>query len=268
MRQLTLISSLIAIAACGPAVSSDGDDTTGDDETTAPDAEPTTCRDNQEVCDNLTDDDCDGFTDCDDVACFGVGSCGSPNDNCGEADVVEGQPLALPDGGGAYYSSTINITGFTDGQILEDPAGFLGICVNMEHSWIRDLQMEMTCPNGTVTVLNMFLGQTGGEVFLGVPNDNDTTQPVPGIGYDYCWRPSATNAPMLDYANQTGVHDLPAGDYQASGGWQTLVGCPLNGDWTIRVQDLWGLDNGFIFSWGIEFDPALVEDCDNWPDPQ
>jgi hypothetical protein len=253
------------LVACGPSVQPDGaDDTMGDD---APDPDGGGgCEDQPEICDNLTDDDCDGFMDCADVTCFGIGECpGEGTGGCGEAGVTEGEPLALPDGGGTYYSSTINITGFTEGQFLEDVNGFLGICVNMEHSWIRDLQMEMTCPSGVTLILNEFLGQTGGQVFLGVPNDSDDVDPVPGVGWDYCWTPTATNAPMLDYANQTLVGTLPAGDYQSSDPMQMLQGCTLNGDWSIRVQDLWGIDNGYIFSWGISFDPSLVEDCDDWP---
>ena len=32
-----------------------------------------------------------------------------------------------------------------------------------------------------------------------------------------------------------------------------LVGCPLNGDWSIQVCDPWGGDNGWIFSWSLDF---------------
>ena len=44
-----------------------------------------------------------------------------------------------------------------------------------------------------------------------------------------------------------------------------LLGCPLNCNWTIRVEDRWVLDNGFIFNWLVRFDPSLVEDCSQWP---
>ena len=40
-----------------------------------------------------------------------------------------------------------------------------------------------------------------------------------------------------------------------------LIGAPLNGDWTIFVQDKWAIDNGFIFKWSINFDPTIVQDC-------
>ena len=250
-------------AACGPSVSSGGDDTTGDD---APDVDANNCSPVAEVCDNSADEDCDGYIDCEDVDCFGVGECPDGYDNCGEADVVEGEPLALPDGVGTSYESSINITGFTDGQFLEQATDFLGICVVMEHSWLRDLQIEMDCPSGVTIVLQEFLGQTGSEIFMGQPNDTDGTNPVPGVGAEYCWTPTATNLPMLEYVNANPtVHDLPPGDYQPSSPFNALEGCTLNGEWTLRVTDLWGIDNGFIFSWGISFDPAIIEDCEDWP---
>lgn len=256
-----ILSSLLLIA-CGPSVSESGDDGTGDD---APDVDADSCVAQAEVCDNTTDEDCDGFVDCADIDCYGVGSCPDDPGGCGEADLQEGQPLALPDGEGGSYISTINITGFTDGQFLEQATDFLGICVNMEHSWLRDLQIEMTCPSNVTVVLQMFLGQTGSEVYMGQPNDSDDVTPVPGVGADYCWTPTATNLPMLEYVNMTGVHDLPPGDYQSVTPFNALEGCMLNGNWSIKVTDLWGIDNGYIFSWGIKFDPAIVEDCDDWP---
>jgi subtilisin-like proprotein convertase family protein len=259
---LACLFSSFLLVACGPSVQPDGaDDTSGDD---APEPDADSCVASAEVCDNQADEDCDGFVDCADVDCYGLADCPT-NPNCGEAGVEEGEPLALPDGEGGSYVSTINITGFSDGQFLEQATDFLGICVNMEHSWIRDLQMEMTCPSGVTLILNEFLGQTGGQVFLGIPNDSDDITPVPGVGWDYCWTPTATNAPMLDYANQFMPATLPAGDYQSSDPMNLLEGCTLNGDWSIRVTDLWGIDNGYIFSWGISFDPAIVEDCEDWP---
>jgi len=40
---------------------------------------------------------------------------------------------------------------------------------------------------------------------------------------------------------------IPADDFHE------LIGCPLNGDWSIRVCDTWGSDNGWIFEWALDF---------------
>ena len=254
MKTRAIAVSILFVVSCQPR-----DKTVGEDD---PGMQPGECISDlahEEICDDNEDDDCDGFYDCEDSDCSGVGDCPI----CGQASLVEGEPLALPDDGTgtSAYVSTIKIQGFADDQTVQDVGDFKGVCVNMEHTWLRDLQIEMTAPSGAVVTLQQFLGREGGEVYMGTPNDDDTVDPEPGVGADYCWRPAATNPPMLDYCNESGAHDLPPSDYQASSGWAMLVGSPLNGDWTIRVTDLWSIDNGFIFAWGVTFNANLVGDC-------
>ena len=62
---------------------------------------------------------------------------------------------------------------------------------------------------------------------------------------------------MLDYLEAHGGTTLPAGNYQAVDGFDALIGTPLNGDWTISVQDRYGADNGFILSWTAKFNPDI-----------
>lgn len=269
-RSVTLVLLTSAVAACGPSVSGDDDD---DDDGSGIDAGNPNCTPTgAEVCDNLSDDDCDGRNDCDDTDCQTQTACTTVDDNCGTLDSPSGM-LTLPDGACpedetqpcAGFENSLNFTGFTAGQTLPNIAGLRGICVNMEHSWMRDLVVYAQCPTGVRVMLSDFEGQMGSQVYLGIPNDLDEGNPVPGTGWDYCWRPTATNLPWIPYANANAVGTLPAGDYQSSQPLDAFVGCPLNGLWTIRVEDRWGIDNGFIFSWTVEFDAGLVEDCDNWP---
>lgn len=42
------------------------------------------------------------------------------------------------------------------------------------------------------------------------------------------------------------------GFYKPSQDFNGLVGCSLNGDWSIEVCDTWGADNGWVFSWSME----------------
>lgn len=270
-RLVTLVLLTSAAAACGPSVSGDDDDDDGSNggvDAANPNCTPT----GAEVCDNTSDDDCDGRFDCDDSDCHTQTAC-TTNENCGTLDSPMGM-LTLPDGACpedetmpcAGFENSLNFTGFTAGQTLPNIQGLRGICVNMEHSWMRDLVIYAQCPTGVRVMLSDFEGHMGGQVYLGVPNDFDEGNPVPGTGWDYCWRPGATNLPWIPYANANPtVGTLPAGDYQSSQPLDAFVGCPLNGLWTIRVEDRWGIDNGFIFSWTVEFDAGLVEDCDNWP---
>ncbi len=167
--------------------------------------------------------------------------------------------LALPDGNGASYVSNILYNEFNPGQTLTNEEDLKSIFVNMEHSWLRDLEISIECPNGQKAILSHHPGNTGGEVFLGEPNEIDEAlpTPIPGVGYDYSWSSNATNPNWIDYVNQNLPSTLPAGAYQPSEPLSQLVGCPLNGNWKIEVTDLWASDNGFIFSWGLEFDESL-----------
>jgi hypothetical protein len=258
-----VLSTLLgtALLACGSdARVSPSEDQEG--ERPGQDDDDDDCVASAEQCTGGQDEDCDGDLDCADSDCYGVEGCGS----CGELDLTESQPLALPDGVGMSYMTSIDITGFGDGQAMTATSDVLGVCVVMEHSWLRDLEMSITCPSGKEILLQKFLGQSGGELHMGEPNDSDNFDPVPGVGGEYCWTPSAVNPPMLGWGDQHPIENvLPPGDYQASDTFDSLIGCTLNGDWTIRVTDDWGQDNGFIFSWGVKFNPDTVPDCADWP---
>jgi hypothetical protein len=271
----TLAASILALAlaGCGPSKGGGGDDDDDDDVNVDSGTDAPSCIPIAERCDNTIDDDCDNIVDCDDADCEGNPIC--PASSCGTLQTPEGM-LALPDGACpedetlpcAGYEDTLDFTGFSPGQTLTNINQLLGVCVTMEHSWMRDLVIYAKCPNGTKVMLSDFQGHTGGEVYLGVPNDFDNGQnPVPGTGWDYCWTPTATDAPWIPYANaHPEEHTLHSGDYQSSETLSNFVGCPLNGGWTIRVEDRWGIDNGYIFKWSVRFDPNIVEDCENWPD--
>ena len=173
---------------------------------------------------------------------------------------IRSDSLPLPDGNGASYSTTISFSDFAPGQTLTDINDLIGIYVNMEHSWMRDLKISLSCPSGNTVLLHNHPGQTGGEVFLGIPYENDEgmLNPIPGVGYTYGWQVNPDyNFTWIEYANWFSPITLPAGTYESFQPLTNLVGCPLNGDWTITVTDLWSIDNGNIFSWSIEFEEDL-----------
>ncbi|MEM6964909.1 MAG: proprotein convertase P-domain-containing protein [Bacteroidota bacterium] len=181
---------------------------------------------------------------------------------------VRSDSLALPDGTGVAYETSIGFSNFTPGQVLSNVNDIERICVVMEHSWMRDLEISIQCPDGTSIILHDHPGTFGGEVFLGEPFEADESlpEPIPGVGYEYCWTPDATNGTWIEYANTTlgGTGTLPPGNYNSFNPMSNLLGCPLNGEWTIQVEDLWGIDNGFIFEWSIEFESSLYPDIETF----
>lgn len=158
----------------------------------------------------------------------------------------------LPDGSGVSYQTSVFITAFAPNQTLDNMSDLLGICLNMEHSYLGDLNISITCPDGTTVTMKSFPGDGG--TFLGEPIDDDGNLD-PGIGYDYCWSPDPEYSDMVtESATYT---TLPAGSYASEQSLTALIGCPLNGTWTITVQDNLFSDNGYIFYWGLDLDPSI-----------
>jgi subtilisin-like proprotein convertase family protein len=180
----------------------------------------------------------------------------------------------LPDGSGVNYETDIEIDNFEPGQLVENASDIIDICLTIEHTYLGDLEMMLTCPDGTSIILfNSYTGTGigpqfaggfgGGGTFLGDPIDNTSGQP--GIGWEYCFSDAAVWGTMGDehpqntiptVVNTTGQSMTP-GTYLPEESYDNLIGCPINGTWTITVRDNIGADDGYIFEWGILFNPDI-----------
>lgn len=159
----------------------------------------------------------------------------------------------LADGAGFSYNSPLTFDFFESDAVLESCDQFDELFASMEHSYLGDLLITLTCPNGTtVTMLDWPNG--GGGDFLGEPIDDGGS--VPGVPYTYGWA-SDSNLGFIDEQNVGFGESVPAGIYQPVGDICDFVGCPLNGTWTLSITDNLAADNGYVFEWGINFDPAL-----------
>ncbi len=193
-------------------------------------------------------------TTADTTLCLGESVC---LDGVVNPTFYSGQPINslggatyLPDDVGQCFTATIDFAGFTPGQTLSNIGQLLGICVNMEHSFMGDLVATIYCPNGQNVIMHQ---QGGGGTYIGDPIDIDDPN-LPGIGWDYCWDPLASNGTWVDNSGGT---NLPPGSYESLNPLDGLVGCPLNGTWTLEFCDLWGADDGFVFGWNIDLDSSL-----------
>lgn len=178
----------------------------------------------------------------------------------------------LPDGTGVSFYDTIDVTIFDNAAIYQP--GFLEeIYVNMEHSYLGDLDIQLSCPNGQTAVLKTNPG--GGNTFMGEPVDPAGIFPTPlnaGVGYTYTFTHTAPQFNTM--TNEANVHQysytdvlgnnyvnefhLPAGDYTPFQNMNTqFAGCPMNGRWILRVRDNIGIDDGNIFFWGVKFDTLI-----------
>lgn len=232
----------------------------------------------------------------------------------------------IPDGpncestyGSRCYSAPVLFNEFPPSKRVTSGEDVCSICINMEHTYMGDIEVHLVCPTGQQATL--FYGNYstngshsvgynandyGGGTDMGCPDRThdsgcDSLNNPFGIGFDYCWSRN------MNYTLVTGVPagsitGRPAGShyitapgntinlnppeswtiptYFANGGGQTftysgptqkpsdhaaktdyylpytdfseLIGCPLNGTWEVKVCDLWGYDNGWVFSWSLD----------------
>jgi len=179
----------------------------------------------------------------------------------------------LPDGSGLNYTTSVNISGFGATDTISSVSDVQDLNITMEHSYLGDLEMLLECPNGTqVVIFNSNSagiipgGFSGGGTYLG--DATDGTLGTPGVGWEYKW--SSTNATWGDFPTEfaggntimstiapAGPSMNPNGVYLPEQSFAGFIGCPINGAWTITVRDNLAQDDGYIFEWGIFFDPAI-----------
>jgi len=58
----------------------------------------------------------------------------------------------------------------------------------------------------------------------------------------------------VDSSNMTNMTQI----YHPYQNFNTLIGCPLNGNWYIQVQDMMQEDNGYIVEWELALNPTLL----------
>ncbi|MDZ7879715.1 MAG: gliding motility-associated C-terminal domain-containing protein [Saprospiraceae bacterium] len=194
-----------------------------------------------------------------------------PNSGSFPIGQVRSETLFIPDNPAKEYRTSVYFTDFGPGQTLTNIADLTRIFVNMEHSYARDLEIKILCPSRRSVTLHQydFPTRDRNRILIGQPlyseNDcrvttscvDDGTRNPPGKGLEYAWVNTGAAGTWRGRFTASGTHSLPAGKYRSDQALSGLVGCPLNGEWTIVVKDQFGGDNGWIFQWGIEFKKDL-----------
>jgi gliding motility-associated-like protein len=166
------------------------------------------------------------------------------------------------------YLSSLDFNVFPAGSTITTMDDFDRVCIHAEHTDFGHLSFELECPNGTFVMLKDFGpgGAALGEpVIFGNPD-------IPGRSYEYCFK----NSPQFGTMNETAFrfhsyldmagdyyHSepyLPAGSYTPDESFQNLAGCPLNGDWSVRVSDRISGSSGHIMGWSLYFDNKFYPD--------
>ena len=192
----------------------------------------------------------------------------------------------IPDGpncsflGSQCYSSSVNFTDFPTNATVTSASDILGVRLNIEHTFIADINISLICPNNRSVRLMPDHNSSNGSADFGIPNSSDNgcyaRNNPPGTGWNYCWTENSNYA-QISGACYDNVHNsrvdssIVAVGYPGQPGFvrgqryyapdqsfSSLVGCPLNGLWKIQVCDTWGQDNGYVFGWELTLDPRLM----------
>lgn len=198
-----------------------------------------------------------------------------------------GDTTFIPDGTGSSHTSSTFVTGFENSAIIEDCGGILEICMSLEHSYSGDLDIVLSCPNGQSVRIVQFgtgLGSTNfGEPWATGPVDGQTNDPTPGVPYEYCI--SMNNNNFGTFADEAGQYTytyttvpsqitgqthtytdsyFPPGTYLPVDDISDLVGCPINGEWSLVFTDNLAADNGWLFDWTLDIAPCMYPDIDSF----
>jgi len=214
-----------------------------------------------------------------DPLCFGattsITAVVTPTTFINECTIPESELTFLPDVPGftaESYETSIIVDCFEPDQTLDDINQLIEICLVLEHSYLGDLDIELISPTGQTVLLQ---NQNGGSANLGIPwatgsVDGSSNNTTPGEGFQYCFVPDDSLPTLTQGIQSGGVFPngngpgtytdsfVPEGNYSSDESMNSLLGSFLNGSWTIKITDNIAADNGHIFSWVLNFDPALT----------
>ena len=194
------------------------------------------------------------------------------------------------------YVSPVTFTSFSPSSTIQSANDIWFVRIKLEHSFVGDLWIKLTCPNQQyVSILRKYttgssgcsgqipasewgwVGSGSSGADFGIvgpsnsspkcdPNVNPMGQPWNYVwsnntnnGYqysagNYVYATSNVNGGVMDSTNVAQMTNV----FHPEGSFANLIGCPMNGTWSIEVLDGWSGDNGWITEWEIALDPALL----------
>jgi hypothetical protein len=97
----------------------------------------------------------------------------------------------LPDGNGTEYEVPFFVLGMDINPTVGDAGGLARTCIVVEHSYLGDLDLWITCPDGTAVYMHEYSTSDNVQRQLLGQGDQNTNTPDPtGL---YCWSVGAPN---------------------------------------------------------------------------
>lgn len=186
--------------------------------------------------------------------------------------------LFIPDGPNCAglnpcLSKNININSASPGQTIQSINDILSVVLKIEHSYMGDLEIKLVCPNSQSTMLHSF--SNGGGLYLGNPiDDSGGCNPFPqlaGQGWNYAWSENSTLGYVYHIATPYYLHLSQSSQwcdstnltnntnyYKPMQSFSSLIGCPVNGNWSIQICDHYGIDDGWLFNFSLNLNPEII----------
>lgn len=181
----------------------------------------------------------------------------TPTHYSNQPSVDFGDGVYIPDAQGCL-TDTLVVNGYAAGATIQDVSEIESLYASLEHTYLTDITIAFICPNGSI--LSVYTQQGAcGDVDLGNPIPADDG--APGEGIIYTWTPETTYPTLAEACSDADYtfngtdsgNNLIEANYASEDPWTNLIGCPFNGPWIIQVCDIVGIDDGWIFQWGVAF---------------
>jgi PKD repeat protein len=176
---------------------------------------------------------------------------GVVGNSCVDSTSFTALNLAIPDGDPLGISNSQTVT-TAPGTTLGGDVELSGVYFKIDHTWVGDLIVTLTAPNGAQVVLTDRPGVPAS--LAGCDGDNMDVLVETGTGNDM----------------EAVCNNLPAisGVFTAANGSDLElindIGGAPNGTWFLTVSDNAALDTGTLLEWGLLFDNGPVA---NWTPP-
>ncbi len=212
-----------------------------------------------------------------------------------ETSMSVSDTIFLPDGipcnNSCSYQSPVVFTAFEEGAVVSSPDDILYVKLNMEHSYLGDLYINITCPNGqkadilkyggigtsdcldsipassktwstadTNVTTGTWLGEAYdvGEDLTVPPCDSSAENNQPGVGWNYCWSDNTTAGYI--YASGQGGFIYRAGNAHWVNGYLTIDSSDL-----AAGTQFYHPDDSFSNLIGCPLNgPWIIEVMDGW----
>lgn len=200
-------------------------------------------------------------------------------------------------GQGCSYISPVTFTAFSPTATIQSANDILYVRLSIEHSYIGDIWIRLTCPNQQyVSIMRKYnsgssncssqipasewgwVGSGNSSSYFGnyyEPDGSSYCDPNAnqmGTCWNYCWSNATnqgyqyspggyvySNSNLINgsYCDSTNVAQM-TNVFHPDGSFANLIGCPMNGTWSIEIMDGWGSDNGYVCGWEMALDPSLL----------